>query len=581
MNDKLFKLIDKIEHIYSGIWMEASIQGEVGSWNWVDAEEKKIRGEILSTEFGEKEELLKLLEEAFYDIGEIGDFGADVNNGSSRKLDNHFSGIIAEMRKIIEQAQVKEEQKDIMTKKKLKGYQGIFFDKKTQEQLVRLQENGLNDIIKNMHITFKYGDIEKYPEELLGKEFNLKLVGYASDGKNSGFSVELPEKLKKYYKNSSIPHITVSTGEVDGVKGKAVDTGRLNFKALEEPIEIQGKMGYYIHGKDSKKDKQVTMDNEIINQYERDNMPKNIRIILVPKYMTDEELAEAGISPQATVEAEYGEKVIKGSNVTLAHHTKEYQDNPAPCNTTNVSVLEDGSTIVVSHLDLDTIGGIAALMGRKKENPSFWRAAEFIDLNGPHNLFQVEEGTREKYVAYQAYQTNHRTPRFTEPTDVTDIVLEHLDVIDKIIDGDKDLIQNGIKWDEETKKKIEDCLIFENDNVRVFDSPEGVFCSAAYYSEKQGKVIPSTVARNGKYQSVTVAMADGGKMLSAKNIVQELWGPEAGGHPGIAGSPRGKEMTKKDLQQLAKLVNEKINTIKDREEPIFFEPDKEGQEMDD
>ena len=70
-------------------------------------------------------------------------------------------------------------------------------------------------------------------------------------------------------------------------------------------------------------------------------------------------------------------------------------------------------------------------------------------------------------------------------------------------------------------------------------------------------------------------------MLSAKNIVQELWGPEAGGHPGIAGSPRGKEMTKKDLQQLAKLVNEKINTIKDREEPIFFEPDKEGQEMDD
>ena len=55
----------------------------------------------------------------------------------------------------------------------------------------------------------------------------------------------------------------------------------------------------------------------------------------------------------------------------------------------------------------------------------------------------------------------------------------------------KVIIQEGIKWDEETKKKIEECLVFENDNVRVFNSPDGVFCSAAYYSEKQGKLYAS------------------------------------------------------------------------------------------
>ena len=53
-------------------------------------------------------------------------------------------------------------------------------------------------------------------------------------------------------------------------------------------------------------------------------------------------------------------------------------------------------------------------MGRKKEDKEFWKAAEFIDLNGPHNLFQVDEETRKKYIAYQAYQANHRNPRFTE-----------------------------------------------------------------------------------------------------------------------------------------------------------------------
>lgn len=262
------------------------------------------------------------------------------------------------------------------------------------------------------------------------------------------------------------------------------------------------------------------MKEKLINQTEEkrggNNMPKNVRIVLVPTFMTDEELTEKGVFPQATVEAEYGDKVIKGSEVTLSHHAEEYKNNPAPCNTSNVPVLEDNSTIVVSHLDLDTLGGIAALMGRKKEDSAFWEAAEFIDLNGPHNLFQVKEETRKKYVAYQAYSANHRTPRFTELTDVTDIVLEYLNIIDKAIDGDKDLIQDGIKWDEETKKRIEDCLIFENDNVRVFYSPDGIFCSAAYYSENQGKVIPCTVTLNGKYQSITVAMEDGGKSLSDK-----------------------------------------------------------------
>ena len=466
-----------------------------------------------------------------------------------------------------------ESKKENNNQENLRGFQGIFLDKETEEKLINLQKDGLESNIQNMHITFKFGDIEEYPKELINKNFKIKIIGYGSDGKNSGFLVEVPQELKKYYKSSSFPHITVSLGEVNGEKGKAVNTGKLDFKSLEEPIEIFGKLGYFIYGKGK------CMDNQVIEEHNKENMPENVKIILIPKYMSEEELEKANINPVATVEAEYGEKIIKGTEITLAHHINEYQNNPAPCNTSNVPVVSDNSTIVVSHLDLDTLGGIAALIGRKKEDIKFWQAAEFIDLHEPHNLFQVEEETRNKYIAYQAYQAKHRNPRFMEVTDVTDIVLEHLNVIDKVIDGDKTLIQEGIKWDKETKKKIEDCLIFENDNVRVFNSPEGVFCSASYYSEKQGKVIPSTVTRNGKFKSVTVAMADGGKKVSAKELVQELWGNEAGGHPGIAGSPRGKEMTEKDMKQLAKLVNDRYNKINEKEETIYFEPD--GISLDD
>lgn len=313
-----------------------------------------------------------------------------------------------------------------------------------------------------------------------------------------------------------------------------------------------------------------------MKEIEKNEMkPKNIKVFVVPGYMSKEELEEHGISADATVEAEYGDKVIKGRIATLAHHTKEYENCPAPCNNNEVVPLEDNSSILISHMDLDTLGGIAALMGRKKDDPAFWKVAEFIDLNGPQNLYKVDEKVAEKYIAYQAYQATHRTPRFTEITDVTDLVNEHLEIVDKAIEGDRELIEQGKKWDKETKEKIEACLVYENENVRVFNSPDGVFCSASYYSEKQGKVIPSTVTRNGKFKSVTVAMEDHGEKLSAKDLVQELWGDEAGGHRGIAGSPRGQEMTEKDLQKLAELVNERYNEIEGKEEVLYFEPDEE------
>lgn len=287
-----------------------------------------------------------------------------------------------------------------------------------------------------------------------------------------------------------------------------------------------------------------------------------MRILLVPNYKTKEELEKEGINVTASVEAEYGDKVILGEVATLAHHTEEYKNNPAPCNTENVPVLDENSTIVISHIDLDTLGGISALMGRKIDDKEFWKAAEFIDLNGPHNLYRVNPEVRQRYVAYQAYQTANRAPRITEITDVTESVMEKLDVVDKAIKGDKELVETGKKWDEEVKSKIEACLVYENENVRIFNSPEGVFCSASYYSEKQGKVIPATVTLNGRFKAVTMALENGGKEISAKEMVQSIWGPEAGGHKGIAGSPRGQEMTEADLEKLAKVLNEKINEVR-------------------
>lgn len=91
-----------------------------------------------------------------------------------------------------------------------------------------------------MHVTFNYGRLYKFPENIVGKEVEVIIVGYGSDGLNSGFAVEIPEELNKFYKNKSVAHITVSLGELNGIKGKAVDTGKLGFNKLDKRLKIKG-----------------------------------------------------------------------------------------------------------------------------------------------------------------------------------------------------------------------------------------------------------------------------------------------------------------------------------------------------
>ena len=140
-----------------------------------------------------------------------------------------------------------------MNKKEIIGSQGIFFDDSVKAELIKLQKKGLNENIINMHVTFNYGRLYKFPE------VEVIIVGYGSDALNSGFEVEISEELKKIYKNKSAAHITVSLGEVNGIKGKVVDTGKLKFNKLDETVKVMGRIGYFLSRVG------VVLDNSIFN----------------------------------------------------------------------------------------------------------------------------------------------------------------------------------------------------------------------------------------------------------------------------------------------------------------------------
>ena len=263
-----------------------------------------------------------------------------------------------------------------------------------------------------------------------------------------------------------------------------------------------------------------------------------------------------------TVEAEYGDSCIEGKKQTLAHHGSR-SHNPAPCNW-DVKP-EDGGSILISHIDLDTIGGVLAITGDKIEDPEFWRGAEHLDVYGPHHIHDLSPEVQDQLNAVDAWEESLETHGFESPADVKELVRNYAEFLEKVLNMDHpehlQVIGRGREWATAAVRETEQRCVFENELVRAFRT-DGPFCSAAYYSPRQGIIIPCTISFHEQFGSITVAFADGGRekggALSAREIVQELWGPLAGGRDGIAGSPRGQKMTEKDFRQCIDRCMEKL-----------------------
>lgn len=291
------------------------------------------------------------------------------------------------------------------------------------------------------------------------------------------------------------------------------------------------------------------------------------KIWLCPTYdiaVTQKGTLEAEGHIVACSEAEYGELEVTGSRdeLSLAHHGPR-EANPAPCLAENMDPHDAPTAFLVSHIDLDAVGGILALQGIKPEDDKFWEAAAFIDVNGIHHIHELDQAEQDKLNAVYAWNTQQdrlNTRGVTEPIDVTEQVNAWKKALDIILDPrawKHDIMINaGREWEQNASKAVEEKLVFENENLRAFIT-DGVFCSASYYSPNNQEVAPATVVYNKKFDSITIAFEDGGKTFSAKEIVQAMWGPEAGGHGGIAGSPRGRAMTEEQFIQAVSAVNAK------------------------
>ena len=130
-------------------------------------------------------------------------------------------------------------------------YEAIFLDEESIKLIQQLEENKLDRVNDEIHLTLKYkpNDNEIF-NEIVGKEFELYLIGYGNNGTNAGFEVELSDELKPYYINYDedepsklkTPHITSSLA----LDAKAMNTKNLLFNKLPQKYKIKGTLGFWL-----------------------------------------------------------------------------------------------------------------------------------------------------------------------------------------------------------------------------------------------------------------------------------------------------------------------------------------------
>lgn len=131
-------------------------------------------------------------------------------------------------------------------------YEGVFFYDKNVQKILELEKEKLAKRIEYIYITFKFKpNYEEIFNDIVGKFFEVEIIGYACDGKNSGFEIRVPQGLQKYYIHHEynnrnkpiIPHITTSIS----LDSKPINTKDLNFISLENPVKVKGRVGYWIN----------------------------------------------------------------------------------------------------------------------------------------------------------------------------------------------------------------------------------------------------------------------------------------------------------------------------------------------
>ena len=291
--------------------------------------------------------------------------------------------------------------------------------------------------------------------------------------------------------------------------------------------------------------------------------------------------------PAFTVEAEYGSTVVRGSLGTLAHHEAARAaslDSGCPCLLAPGDALWgaaalalDRPVIGVSHWDWDTAGGVLGLLGVKPVHglwSTVWQAVAHVDEQGPHRAeaFVAYPAVRPLVEAMRAHAEAHRIPApgGAAVVDVTEAVARDRSFLAAL---DLEWGRAGQPEGNPVPAAVERPLLAAG--ARFAAEQEGLaaasfvagFCGGRlllragdrfvnHLYRHDGRVAQAIVGFNTATGAITLSFErpDALGSLSAAALMCRTFGDRAGGHRGIAGSPRGEVRSLVEAEALALAV---------------------------
>ena len=276
-------------------------------------------------------------------------------------------------------------------------------------------------------------------------------------------------------------------------------------------------------------------------------------VILAPTAQLATDTLRLSPPPALTVEAEYGAFVLEGGKYTAAHHQpigSPYvgrhitpYGRPAPCNDQDIPKLEENEVALISHIDMDTLGGLMRATDKFEENPVFWFYAEHIDTNGRHKA-KKDHPCWILYNGILAWiEENKPEIDHNRNNDVTEFCYKAFDFI-------KDTLNDG-----HLATRMGHAYLYLQDKLDESTFVEMRPCGLVI-RRTQGKKVNhlyrdgiAVITYDEKYKTIRISTSDQIPNLSCRRLVQEWWGDRAGGHNQIAGSARGQFMSEDQFKE--------------------------------
>jgi hypothetical protein len=276
-------------------------------------------------------------------------------------------------------------------------------------------------------------------------------------------------------------------------------------------------------------------------------------VVLAPTAQLASDTLRLSNPPALTVEAEYGGFVLEGTRYTAAHHQplgSPYVGRhvtplgrPAPCNDPNVPKLNEDEVALISHIDLDTLGGLMRASGKFEDNQVFWDFAEFIDTNGTHKA-DKEHPYWIVFNGIQAWiEENHPKIDTSRNNEISDFCDQAFEFIKEALTDGHLATRMGAAQVYIQQKLDESSFIEERASGLIVRRSKGEKVNHLYRNAI------AVISYNEAKKNIRISTADPIPNLSCRRLVQEWWGDRAGGHDQIAGSARGKLMTEEQFQE--------------------------------